>query len=99
MKCFFEHFVTESRRVTLSEVLSTALADLPGNTSKVYAYMYRCYPMTHEFFWVFRVQFGVLSQHMYRECPIHVAPPPAIVWQLYLVMGSLCIFLRHLECI
>ena len=71
MDCSFQHFVTKSRNVTLFEMLSTALTDLPGNTSKVYAYVYRCNPMSHEFFRVFRVQFGVLSQHMHRERPIH----------------------------
>ena len=79
MECSFEHFVTESRRVTLSEMLSTALAYLPENTGKVYAYVYRCYPMSHEFFRVFRVQFGVLSQHMYRERPIHHPGSPRLL--------------------
>ena len=71
--------LSQSRRVTLSEMLSTALADLPENASKVYAYVYRCYPMSHEFFRVFRVQFGVLSQHMYRERPIHHPGSPRLL--------------------
>ena len=78
--------------VALSEMLSTAFADLPGNTSNVYAYIYRCYTMSHEFFWVFGVQIGVLSQTCAQERLIH---HPAIVWQLNLKAGSLCIFLRH----
>ena len=48
--------------VTLSEMLSIKLADLPGNTNEVYGYIYRCSPMPYEFFWVFGVQFEALSQ-------------------------------------
>ena len=64
-------FVTLWQNAQRNAPSLNTLADLPENTSKVYAYVYRCYPMFHEFFRVFRVQFGVLSQHMYWERPIH----------------------------
>jgi hypothetical protein len=63
----------------VSETLSTTLADLPGNTNKVYACIYRCYPMPHEFFRVFRVQFEVLSRTYVSATPIyHTGYLPAI---------------------
>ena len=57
----FELSLNLKRFVTLSEMLSTTLADLPGSTNEVYPYIYRCYPMPHDFFrgWV---QFETLSQ-------------------------------------
>jgi len=62
----FEHFVTLCHTkqwfVTPSKMLSTELADLPGNTNEVYPYIYKCSPMPNEFFRVFGVQFEALSQ-------------------------------------
>ena len=49
-------------RLTLSEMLSTMLTDLPGNTNKVHTQVYRFYTMACDFFRVVGVKFEVWSQ-------------------------------------
>jgi hypothetical protein len=99
MECLLSIF---SRKVTLSSIVKAsiiALADLPGNTRKVYAYVYRRYAMSHEYFRVFRVQTGVLSQTCVLGTP---NSPPRLLsgnciswWDLFVYFSRHSEYLRN----
>ena len=57
--------------VILSEMLSTALVDILRNKSKVHVCIHKCYNMPHDFFWIFRMQFEMLSLIYVSWTPIY----------------------------
>ena len=74
---------------------STHLQILSENISKEYSYIYRCHPMIHEIFWVFRMQFEALSPHLCcGQQQTSSFAKPAILWQLILVIRPLSRFYR-----
>ena len=91
----FELSLNLKQFVTLSEMSSTTLSDLPGNTDEVHAYIYRYYPMPHEIFRGFGVEFEALSQTYVSGTPIY--HPRLLSRNWFSWLDLLVLFFRHSE--